>query len=115
MKIIFKITFIFVNIISLHLVGGCQSWTVESKESMDARERQPWRPDESSVAGLQNRSPKRITPHVGFNMPIDEPSKIILKSHEIPDPEDINPFKTRLDKKRKSIVIVPNKNDQKSN
>ncbi|MGI4851723.1 MAG: hypothetical protein ACRYGR_07255 [Janthinobacterium lividum] len=107
----FKTRFILISIFSFCFLKGCQSWTVGSKESMDARERQPWRPDESSVAGLENRSPKRVTPHVGFNMPIDEPSKIILKSREIPDSESLDSFKTRLDKKRRSIIIVPEKSN----
>ena len=110
-KIKFKTILVVINLLSFLNLTGCECWTVGSKESLDDQENRPWHPDKSTVAGVKkNTSPRHMTPHVGFNMPLDEPSKIVLKTREIPDADSMDPFKTLWDKKNKSVKIVPNKN-----
>ena len=107
-----KMTSWFIGSWFFFSLAGCESCTVGSKESLEAKERRPWRPDESSVAGVEEHSSKRMTPHIGFNMPLEEPSKIILKTKELPNKESIPHVKTSLNKKKRSIEVITDKKSQ---
>ena len=52
-------------------LSSCSHFSLRSKESMDAEEKKPWNKDERTVDGAFNKSKQRLTPHIGFNLPID--------------------------------------------
>jgi len=95
-------------LIWLSMVGflsSCSHFSLRSKESMDAEEKKPWNKDERTVGGDFNKSKQRLTPHIGFKLPVDngpDPVKIPINKK----PEEI---KTIIDKKRKIIKILKEK------
>ena len=91
---------------------GCETWTVGSRASTETDANRPWHPDKSTVAGFEksNKLSQTITPRIGFNMSLDEPSKEILKTREMPDAKALDSVRTQRDEHNHSIKIIVDQN-----
>lgn len=86
----------------LGLLSSCSHFSFRSKESMDAEEKKPWSKDERTVEGVFNKSKQRLTPHIGFNVPVDNgPDPVKIPANK--KPEEI---KTTIDKEHQTIKIL---------
>ena len=89
---------------SFGILSSCSYLSFRSKESIEAEEKKPWDKDEATVEGVFHKSKQRLTPHIGFKVPLDSGSDP-LKVSRNDKSEDI---KTSIDKKRKTIEIIKN-------
>ena len=67
---------LFIGVVSflIGILSSCSHFSFRSKESIDAEEKKPWVKDETTVEGVFHKSKQRLTPHIGFTVPLDSDS-----------------------------------------
>jgi hypothetical protein len=87
---------------SLGILSSCSHFSFRSKESIEAEEKKPWDKDEATVEGVFHKSKQRLTPHIGFKVPLDSGSNPLKVSRN----DKSGDIKTSIDKKRQTIEII---------